>query len=274
MSLNELNLFHEEVHHPFFWPGDGAAAPLLVHGFPGTPAEIRPLAETLHTAGWTVQGPLLAGFGPEIAMLFEQRPEQWVAQVRSALQTLRQTHQTVLLVGYSMGGAVALNVAAQDAPDGLILLAPFWQIGGTASTFIWRTLRQFFDEIQLFRPIDFNNPHVQRAFGSWRDVVDLDDAQVQAALHELRVPVRFIDEVLALGQAAKTAAPTIYTPTLVLQGSQDFTITPGATHELLRSLGGQVYYREFAVGHDLPKRETAVFPQVSSALHHFAQKLR
>lgn len=273
MTLSDLNLFREEIHQPFFWNGGEDAAALLVHGFPGTPAEIRPLAETLHAQGWTVQGPLLAGFGPEIATLFTHRPEQWVAQVKEALTTLRQSHKTVLLVGYSMGGAVALNVAAQVAPDGLILLAPFWQIGGSASTFIWRSVRRFFDEIQLFKPVDFSNPHVQRALDTWRNVIDLDDAHVQAALHDLRVPVRFIDEILALGQQAKTAASAIHLPTLVLQGSQDQTIATKATHELIRSLAGQVWYQEFTVGHELPKRETAVWPAIATAASHFARQL-
>ncbi len=45
-----LELLQMPRHQPFLWPGSTAAA-LLIHGFPGTPAEMRPLAETLQPMG-------------------------------------------------------------------------------------------------------------------------------------------------------------------------------------------------------------------------------
>ena len=63
--------FQGDEHQPFHWNG-GQPAALLVHGFPGTPAEMRPLGTALHQAGWTVYGPLLPGFGPDIVTLFER----------------------------------------------------------------------------------------------------------------------------------------------------------------------------------------------------------
>ncbi len=58
-----LALFQGEEHQPFHWVA-GPPAALLVHGFPGTPAELRPLGQALYEAGWTVSAPLLPGFGP------------------------------------------------------------------------------------------------------------------------------------------------------------------------------------------------------------------
>ena len=57
IDLKTLGLFQEAKHEPFFWPAEGPAA-VLVHGFPGTPAEMRPLAKSLHERGWTTAGPL------------------------------------------------------------------------------------------------------------------------------------------------------------------------------------------------------------------------
>ena len=48
-------------------------AAVLVHGFGGTPAEMRGLAEALHRQGWTTEVPLLPGFGSDIATLTERR---------------------------------------------------------------------------------------------------------------------------------------------------------------------------------------------------------
>ena len=270
-NLRQLDLFTEEIHQPLFWKG-GQKAALLVHGFPGTPAEVRPLAAALHAQGWTVHAPLLPGFGPQIHDLFTYHQEAWVTAVQDAQRALRADYETVLLLGYSLGGAIALNVAAQTPPDGLALLAPFWQIGGSATAFLWRGIRQLFPEIQIFKWVDFSNPNIQRVFENWRRVVDLDDPEVQTALQEIRVPARFIDEVLALGQAAKTAAPAIGLPTLVVQGSQDKTIAPKATHELLRALNGQARYVAVPAGHELTNTATAVWPQVERAVLDFARQ--
>ena len=80
-------LFQGAEHLPFTLAGSapGGPAALLVHGFPGTPAELRPLAEALHAAGWTARGLLLPGFGPEFAALGRQHAADWIGAVRGAL---------------------------------------------------------------------------------------------------------------------------------------------------------------------------------------------
>ena len=55
-------------HETFTLPG-GRPAALLLHGFLGTPAEMRGLGEALHEQGWTVYAPLLPGFGSDIETL-------------------------------------------------------------------------------------------------------------------------------------------------------------------------------------------------------------
>ncbi|MEM7033366.1 MAG: alpha/beta fold hydrolase, partial [Chloroflexota bacterium] len=128
MSLADLQLYKDDTYQPFHYLG-GSSAALLVHGFPGTPAEMRPLGLVLHQQGWTVQGLLLPGFGPQIGNLFEQDYQIWCQAVLSALTALQKNHKTVLLVGYSMGGALALQTATQRPPDALVLVAPFWRLG-------------------------------------------------------------------------------------------------------------------------------------------------
>jgi esterase/lipase len=43
------------VNRSFVWT-EGDHAVLLIHGFPGTPAEMLPLGTVLREAGWTVHG--------------------------------------------------------------------------------------------------------------------------------------------------------------------------------------------------------------------------
>ena len=48
--MRPLNPFTGPEHQAFILRG-GEPAALLIHGFPGTPREMRPLAETLHAQG-------------------------------------------------------------------------------------------------------------------------------------------------------------------------------------------------------------------------------
>jgi hypothetical protein len=59
-------------HRSFLWQGSDCAA-LLIHGFPGTPAEMRPLGTVLKDAGWTVHGLMLPGLGADIESLDKRR---------------------------------------------------------------------------------------------------------------------------------------------------------------------------------------------------------
>ena len=78
------NPFNGPEHADFTISG-GKPAALLVHGFPGTPAEMRPLAQALNERGWTVRGLLLPGFGSDLDTLPFRRAEDWTRSVRNAL---------------------------------------------------------------------------------------------------------------------------------------------------------------------------------------------
>lgn len=115
-ALPALDVFSGPEHAPFRLNGSeghtsDAAAPaaLLVHGFGGTPAEMRGLAAALPGAGWTVEALLLPGFGADIATLTGRRYQEWLDAVMAAAQGLRDAgHRPLLLVGYSMGATLAL----------------------------------------------------------------------------------------------------------------------------------------------------------------------
>ena len=265
-SIRSLNLFTEEEHRPFLWAG-GQPAALFVHGFMGTPAEMRPLAREFHKSGWTVQSILLPGFGRQIDTLFDRRYRDWIEATRSVLVKLRREHDPVLLVGYSLGGAVSLTVSADLSPDELVLLAPFWRLGDRVHRLVWSVVKHLFPNPQPFKRMDFADPRFGAFVGGLFPDLDLGDPQVQDVLRQLRVPARFVDEIFGVGRAAERAAAQIHTPTLIIQGTKDEAIKPAQTRQLLQRFAGPIHYEEIDSDHGMVEAENHGFEtMVSSAL--------
>ena len=96
---------------PIFKKGTNKAAVLLLHGFTGTPDSIRPLANTLHSHGFTVMAPLLAGHGTTPEQLAQTDWKHWYTSAQAALKTLNKNHEKIFVAGLSMGGLLSLKLA-------------------------------------------------------------------------------------------------------------------------------------------------------------------
>lgn len=258
IDIASLQLFRGEAHRSFELRG-GRRAAVLVHGFLGSPAELRPLAVELNQAGWSVYAPLLPGFGAEIPSLFERRWTDWIDAVGETVGELTAAGRPVLLIGYSMGAAVSLRVAADMYVDGLALLAPFWRIGSPVQRLIWQGVKRVFPQFQPFRRADFSDSRLQAFFEKTMPMLDMDDLAVQEAVRHLRVPSGFVDEVSAVGKAAVEAAAKIRLPTLIVQGTEDEAVKPALTRQLITLLGGQVSYQELKTDHDLVETDNPGF---------------
>lgn len=254
---------------------DTAPAALLVHGFGGTPAEMRALAGALHGAGWTVEALLLPGFGADIATLTERRHEEWLAAVETAAQRLAgEGHRPLLLVGYSMGAALALTLAGKIRPDGLIALAPFWWAERW-----WTRPLEFFLRPFLpigFRPLrkaDFSSPQLRQGISKFMPGLNLDDPAAQAAMRDFRVPLGLIDQLRTLSRRLWAALPQVSAPTLVVQGTRDSVVRTPQTRRLLRWLPNGAQYVEVDSEHDLTLPENPAWPQVEAAVLDFVRDM-
>lgn len=97
---------------------------LLSHGFTGSPASMRPWAEFLAEQGYAVEVPLLPGHGTTWQEMNLTTWDDWYAEVSRSFDRLAASNDTVVVAGLSMGGALALRLAA-DRPDevaGLLLV--------------------------------------------------------------------------------------------------------------------------------------------------------
>ncbi|MEC4018955.1 alpha/beta hydrolase [Streptomyces sp. H27-D2] len=119
---------------PFHHDG-GEIGVLVCHGFTGSPQSVRPWAEYLAERGLTVSLPLLPGHGTRWQDLALTGWQDWYAEVDRALRELSEQCERVFVVGLSMGGALALRLAAKhgDAISGIVLVNPGNKVHGLAA---------------------------------------------------------------------------------------------------------------------------------------------
>jgi carboxylesterase len=235
------DFFHGPEHEPFVLPG-GPSAALLIHGFMGSPRDMRPLAQELVAAGVTTQGMLLPGFGADIDRLPRVKVAEWLDAARAAWTALRQDATRTTLIGFSMGGAVALLLAAEAglAPDQLVLLAPHWKIADRRAV-VLPIGKYFIRQLKPFGRIDFDNPAIRQMFAELAPGADLDDPAVRRRLRDhASIPTHALDELRRIGAAAMTAAPHVAAPTTIVQGQQDQTTLPAYSRTLAERMGAEL----------------------------------
>jgi len=106
-----------------------APAVLLLHGAGDTPQTLRYLAEDLYAHGFHISAPLLPGHGRRIDDFARVTANELLDASRTHYRELTATHSWVAVIGLSMGGALAVTLAA-ESPEmpALALIAPYLQM--------------------------------------------------------------------------------------------------------------------------------------------------
>ncbi|MGX1370634.1 carboxylesterase [Streptomyces canus] len=189
---------------PFRHEG-GEAGVLLCHGFTGSPQSLRPWAQHLAEHGLTVSLPLLPGHGTRWQDMALTGWQDWYAEVDRELRALTERCTSVFVAGLSMGGTLALRLAAKhgDAVRGVVVVNPANRMHGLAP-YALPVARHF----------------VRTAPGIASDIkkegsVELgyDKVPLHAA-HSLRTFFRLVDGEL----------PQVTQPLLVLRSTQDHVV--------------------------------------------------
>src|SRR5205814_7548080 len=176
----------------------GARGCLLWHGLAGRPPELRGLGEDLAADGYDGMGPLLAGHGLTPEAMALTRWTDWARSAQDALTALRRDSREVFVAGQSLGGTLALHLAALN-PDVKGVVA----IGAMGSPAYFRDWR-----IKVIGPLKY----VVRWHVPAVDC-DLGDPSALRLLHSYaRRPTVCIESLLQLLRVVDRELPTISAP--------------------------------------------------------------
>ncbi|MGX9136243.1 alpha/beta hydrolase [Rummeliibacillus sp. JY-2-4R] len=97
---------------------------LCLHGFTGGAYEIKAFSDYLEqNTNWTIHVPILSGHGEKLNLeLFTA--EHWLMDAEIAYKRLLKEVDEIFIVGFSMGGIIAMYIALRYKVKALVLLSP------------------------------------------------------------------------------------------------------------------------------------------------------
>lgn len=202
---------------PFSFRGSETGV-LLLHGFTGSTQSMRYLGEQLHRRfGFSIDAPCLPGHGTTPDDMEKTGYRDWLAGAERALEELSARARNVFVAGLSMGGTIALNLAARF-PDRIGAIAPIAApVGlmndGTATALML-------------------NPRPHRISGIGSDIKAPDVSE--AAYTE--IPITCLDEVTVLVAVTRDLMHRVVCPTLVIHALEDHVIPPANALEIVRTI--------------------------------------
>lgn len=196
----------------------GDIAALLCHGLTGTPQSLRPWAEHLAAAGLTVRLPRLPGHGTRWQDLNRTGWQDWYAAVDRPFRELRARCSTVVVMGLSMGGTLALRLAEEhrSAVDGLVLVNP---------------------SVRSDDPRMRALPVLKRVLPSVAAIANDIERPDRTELAYTRTPLRAVDSLRDLWRRVASDLGDVTAPLLVYRCAQDHVVGPESVELLLRAVG-------------------------------------
>ncbi len=111
---------------------------MLLHGYTGSPHDMRFLADFLNAKGMTVLAPRLPGHGTNANDFDQSNWNQWVRASIDSYIHLSFDYPNPMICGLSMGGLLAVILASIFRPPKIVLAAPAFEL--KSKILVWTPL--------------------------------------------------------------------------------------------------------------------------------------
>ena len=199
-------------------------AVLLLHGFTGSPWELRLLGDALAARGFHAHAPLLPGHGTRPESMLWVTWRDWEDAAVKAFHSLFRFKRLVV-VGLSMGGLLSLILSGRypERVSGLVLMAPVVK------------LRQLDGRVlRLLRDLPFEGLKQRWLSKSGSDIEDPEQRLAAPLLP--RYPAGRLFDLFTLQDLAQAAVPRVDAKALIVAAVNDHVVALEGVEQLHRAL--------------------------------------
>ena len=184
---------------------------------------MRPLGALLAKSGFRCLAPLLPGHGEKYAGMDSCLIEDWLEAVHLTFEALRRDGSPVAVIGFCLGGTLALHSASELGPRGLVVVA----------TPLQKLMREH------FTPIESDSSYKLFDTSKWvQDCVSSQAKSWRKKSCHLVTTSNFLTNFERVMEQTKPRLGQIRCPVLVASGQRDRCVPTEDTNALLTQLKG------------------------------------
>lgn len=205
---------------------------VLVHSYLSVPEEVRELAVYLQRRGLWVYAPRLAGHGTTPEDLAQKTSNDWRLAVENGYAVMSSLCKKVVVVGVSIGGCLALDLAARlPALAGVVAVCPPLRLSDYSSSFmpsidVWQRI------LARFKRNDLEEDFFR--FTSENEYVNYD-----------RNPIAGVKNVGIFLESLKSELTKVRQPCLILHADKDPVVSSSGGHRIYETVASEK--KEFAL---------------------------
>ncbi|MGD2252643.1 MAG: alpha/beta fold hydrolase [Anaerolineales bacterium] len=202
---------------PFLFPGARTGC-LLVHGFTGTPKEMRGLGEYLSEQGHTILGVRLTAHATKLEDMLRSRWHDWLASAEDGYHLLQGMTDNMFVMGLSMGGVLALLLGAHFPVSGIVAMSTPYALPADP-------------RLIFVRPLSMLVRYISKGESDWRDT------QAEGThLDYPAYPLRGIAELRDLMPVMQSSLARITAPVLLIHSRTDTSVPPSNVERFAQAL--------------------------------------
>lgn len=194
---------------------------VLLHGFLGSPYEMKFIAQKFIEHNFSVYVPRLPGHGTSLEDMASFSRKDWISEARNAYLKMAEMCDEVSIAGLSMGGILTILLAAEFQPHKIALIS---------------TPKRIPDRRAIFAP--FVRPFIK--------IIKISDEEKGLASEEARkkhicysdgIPVMAVWHLMLLINKAMRMLSSVKSQTLIIQSKYDKVIPSDSYHFIAQRIG-------------------------------------